>query len=449
MLTIRRGSAASLLAFALACGADGPLADGTDGGSSSLDGGESEAGTGTNATSASTTAASTTGPGTSASSTVGTGATDDDGGSSDTGATPEGIPVFVAQGMVGRTTISCDDGETWVGERSWDVEGNPHLCGLTDPWNCSANDGSTCAQVWFDGTCSMEACDCGHSPGFSKGIVYGNGRFVATWGWGWPGSVASSTNGIDWTVGLDNDSFGGLRFDGERFVVASHTPQVSVDGLSWSPTTQADFEGTEGVIWSVRRLGHAEYADGGRFVAYASGDSSADVLVSSDGGDSWWRPSSFPADCLGEGPGAYGDIIGGNGVIIMADGDGHSCRSADGGDTWETFSITDQRIASSGIWTGDEFWFWGWGNRYRSADGMTWTTEPIVGDTDVGPVARSPEGTLVAVNNVWVGYDQQVFLRSTDGLNWQTLPSGAFAPGHPIFFITHGYAEASDACSGD
>jgi hypothetical protein len=431
-----------LFVFALACGAEAepPAAADDDSGSEGSNSDDAVADSGTSVGTAATTAETAT--------TTDATATDESGGSSDTGSEPEGVPVFIAQGMVGRTTLSCDDGQTWVGERSWDLEGNPHLCGLTEPWHCFAEDGSTCAQVWFDGTCSMEACDCGHSPGFSKGIAYGNGRFVATWGWGWPGSVASSTNGIDWTVGLDNDSFGGLRFAGERFVVASRTPQVSVDGLSWAPTMEADFQGTEGVIWSVRRLGYADYDGGGRLVAYASGNTSADVLVSSDGGDSWWRPSSFPADCLGEGPGAYGDIIGGNGVIIMADGDGHSCRSADGGDTWESFYITDDRIASSGVWTGDEFWFWGWGNRYRSSDGMTWTTEPITADADVGPVARSPEGTLVAVNNVWLGYDEQVFLRSTDGLSWQSLPAGAFTPGHPIFFITHGYAEPSEACPG-
>src|SRR5262245_36884214 len=34
---------------------------------------------------------------------------------------PEGtIPIFVAQGNVGRTTISCDDGQSWVANRSDD-----------------------------------------------------------------------------------------------------------------------------------------------------------------------------------------------------------------------------------------------------------------------------------------------------------------------------------------
>ncbi len=394
-------------------------------------------GTGTVSTTASTTADSSAGIDT----------TEGGSASSETEGVPGGIPVFVAQGMVGRSTISCDDGLTWVGDRAWDSEGDEHLCGSTTPVDCFADDGALCSQVWFDGNCSMEACDCGHSPGFSKGIVYGNGLFVATWGWGWPGAVSWSTNGIDWTVGLNNDTFGGLSFDGERFVVASRTPQVSPDGKAWMPTTEADFQGSGGVLWSVRRFGWGSYQGQSRFVAYASGDG-VDVLVSSDAGDNWWRPTGFPADCLGEGPGAYGDIIGGNDVLLMADGDGHACRSVDGGQTWESHVITDSRIASSGIWTGDEFWFWGWGNRYRSSDGISWTTEAIDSETSVGPVARSPSGTLVAVNNLWLGYGEQQFLRSTDGMKWDVLADGAFTGGHPIFFITHGFAEPSEVCPG-
>lgn len=433
-----------LAATTPACSADDPSTEA--GAIESSGAGVDASGPGTAEPAEGSTGADPTGTTGSSSATSPTGAGSDDAGSS-SGDDPEGIPIFVAQGMVGRTTISCDDGHTWVADRAWDVEGDPHLCGSASPVSCD-DEGATCSQVWFDGTCSMEPCDCGHSPGFSKGIAYGGGRFVASWGWGWPGAIAASTNGVDWTTTLDNDTFGGLRFGGDRFVAASRAPQVSADGLTWTATAEANFEGADGVtIWSVRRFGFAD-VDGGRFVAYASGDSSTDTLVSSDGGATFWRPSAIPTDCLGEGPGAYGDILGGNGVIVMVDGDGHSCRSTDGGDTWTSSQITDQRIASSGVWTGEEFWFWGWGNRYRSTDGAVWTTEPIDADADVGPVARSPDGTLVAVNNVWLGYDAQVFLRSTDGLTWDTLPPGAFAPSHPIFFIAHGLAEASDACPG-
>jgi hypothetical protein len=395
----------------------------------------------------STATLSTTYQGESGSHSITTGASEGSSGADSTAAEPDPIPVFVAQGMVGRTTISCDDGLTWIGERSWDVEGAPHLCGSFDPVRCF-DDTATCSQVWFDGSCSIGTCDCGHSPGFSKGIAWGAGLFVATWGWGWPGAVAISKNGVDWQTTLDEDTFGGLRFAADRFVVASRTPFTSGDGLSWDPSEEADFRGAGGqVLWSVRRFGASDDYDGGRFVAYASGDG-VDTLVSSDGGVSWWRPSVMPPDCLTEGPGAYGDIISGGGVILMVDGEGHACRSIDGGNTWSTNTISAQRIASSGVWTGEEFWFWGSGNRYSSVDGVSWTTTPIHSGADIGPVARSPEGTLVAVNNVWLGYEEQRFLRSEDGLAWQVLREGAYTGGHPIFFIEPGFVEPSDACPG-
>jgi hypothetical protein len=428
-----------------ACGGDdGPSADGD----ATTEVGESSA---TTDRDASTTHTDPGDPTTAGSSESGSGASlpDTDGASSDgTGgpATPDGIPIFVAQGMVGRTTISCDDGLTWVADRSWDLEGDPHLCGSSEPVSCFT-EGSSCSQVWFDGTCSTGPCDCGHSPGFSKGVAWGGGVFVATWGWGWPGAVATSENGVDWETTLDNDTFGGLRYGAGRFVVASRTPFTSADGLSWEPSEEADFQSDTGeTIWSVRRFGVSDY-DGGRFIAYASGEGT-DVLVSSDAGVSWWRPSVLPDDCLGEGPGAYGDIVSGGGVILMVDGDGHACRSVDGGDTWTTNIIGPERVASSGVWTGEEFWFWGFGNRYSSPDGVTWETTPVQADAAIGPVARSPEGTLVAVDNVWVGYDEQRFLRSEDGLSWQVLPDGAYTGSHPIFFIEHGFAAPSDACPG-
>ncbi len=193
----------------------------------------------------------------------------------------------------------------------------------------------------------------------------------------------------------------------------------------------------------MRRLGYAD-VDGGRFVAYASGDAEPDTLVSSDGGSTWWRPSSWPLDCVpGGGPGAYGDILGNDETILMLDGDGYTCRSDDGGDTWVSGRATTSHVSSSGVWTGSEFWFWGSGKRFSSPDGVTWTETDLATDHDIGPVARGDDGTLVAVNNVWLGYGDQTFQRSTDGLTWE---EAAFTGGHPIFFITSGWAEPSDVC---
>jgi hypothetical protein len=92
----------------------------------------------------------------------------------------------------------------------------------------------------------------------------------------------------------------------------------------------------------------------------------------------------------------------------------------------------------------------------RSPDGVTWTsTATKLQKSDgssasgpaVGPVARSAAGTYVATNAGWqVWYEKQVFYRSTDGVTWQALPTGAFKGSHPVKFITPGRLARGAAC---
>jgi hypothetical protein len=64
----------------------------------------------------------------------------------------------------------------------------------------------------------------------------------------------------------------------------------------------------------------------------------------------------------------------------------------------------------------------------------------------IGPVARSDSGNYVALGSVWSGYENQEFLRSSDGLRWQ--PAGSAVQSHPIFHITFGAAGPSALCPG-
>jgi len=351
--------------------------------------------------------------------------------------------VFIAQGDVGRTTISCDDGHTWVGDRAWDTEGDAVMCGQVQSAVCYE---AQCSYM-VDGECETMTC-CDHAPDVSKGVIYGGGQFVATWGWGRPGAVKTSANGVDWVTTHPGDSYGGLAYGGGRFVLASRAPFVSGDGTTWTAGGEADFRNADdSLMWSVRRFAYADFEGGGRFVAVASGDTDRDMLVSSDGGESWWRPSSIPADCAGS-VSTYGGIVSGNDVIVIVDQQANACRSTDGGDTWSVVPTGLQQILSHGVWTASEFWFCGDdGYRASSPDGETWTVTPMATPHRLGPVAISDAGTLVAVGNVWQGYDAQSFFRSTDGLTWEALtPGAAFAPSHPIFYLTFGYAEPSALC---
>jgi len=362
----------------------------------------------------------------------------------DVGPKDNRVPIFVAQGALGRTTISCDDGQTWVANHSWDLDADPLLCGMKQNAicyvsNCNYKVGNSC----------VSAMCCNDTPDVPKGIVFTGKEFVATWGWGAlaPGSMRRSVNGVDWTTTLSpEDTFGGIAYGAGRVVAAARDPYWSSDGTTWTPGQTANFLNPDGTpMWSVRQFAFADYA-GGRFIAVASGDVSRDMLISSDGGDTWWRPSVLPNDCAQLDP-EYGGILYGNGVIVAVDQAANACRSTDGGQTWSVKPTGLKQVLSRGVWTGSEFLFWGDDAfMIRSTDGATWTKTPMATQYRIGPVARSASGTFVALSTVWDSYDKQTFMRSTDGLTWTILSNGAFVASHEIHHLAFGYALPSAVC---
>jgi hypothetical protein len=200
------------------------------------------------------------------------------------------------------------------------------------------------------------------------------------------------------------------------------------------------------VVWrSVRRVAYADY-HGGRFVAVADANQ---VILSSDGGRTWWWPDTTPSNCTEGAVSAYGDILYGNGTFVIVGYAGVSCYSQDGGTTWASTPTGLGEVLSRGVFTGTEFRLWGRGVMISSTDGIHWATTPLLpaGTTIEGPVAFSPvTGTYVAIANLWHGYADQQFLRSTDGVTWQALAAGTFAPSHPIMYMGFGYVDASAGC---
>ncbi|MBW2380566.1 MAG: hypothetical protein JRG70_13615 [Deltaproteobacteria bacterium] len=68
-------------------------------------------------------------------------------------------------------------------------------------------------------------------------------------------------------------------------------------------------------------------------------------------------------------------------------------------------------------------------------------------DADFGVVAISDQGILVGISNgLEQHYDNQVFYRSEDGVNWERLSGDAYTGGHPINVITFCYGQPSDDC---
>lgn len=328
----------------------------------------------------------------------------------DSGVSGARVGVFVAQGHMGRITVSCDDGRTWVGNRS-------------------ADDAARC----FTG-----GLDCDHNPNAGRGLAYGNGYFVATFGWGMPGVVRRSRTGTSWEDTLPGHTFADVAFGNGVFLANDRTLQRSSDGSGWmaAGTTNAG-------PWNVRTIEFVAHGPRGRFLVSAESGADRDIVWSDDNGGTWHRASARPAECGQQAQGfAYG-----NGVAILTSGVGHVCRSTNGGDTWTRVAVAMGEL-SAPVWTGSEFFAWSGGQRWRSADGMQWSSTPLVpSSVNVGAVARSEGGTFVAVRGGWqVWYDQQRFYRSNDGVNWDTLAAGSFVGSHPINFIQFGYAPAGTVC---
>ncbi len=335
------------------------------------------------------------------------------GGNGGTGGSggPATVPLFVAQGHYGRTTISCDDGQSWVADQSNDDD---VFC-WQEPDNLP---------------------DCDHDPGAGRGVTWGDGWFVATFGWGPPGGLRRSQDGVSWQETLTGTTFAGVAFGNGVFLAGSNRPQRSTDaGATW---TELD---PVGLGSNARRFGFADVA-GGRFVIAADNST---IAVSADQGDTWTLPT-VPPGC-GDNIQTRGGIAAGSDTILVLGGDGNACTSTDGGENWVLNTVGDT-MTSHLVWTGSEFVAWSQNAKHASSDGITWTATPTSpAGLGLGPATVSTDGVFVAVTGAWrAWYDQQQFFRSTDGVSWTALAAGSFQGGHPIRAMSVGTGQPSTAC---
>lgn len=375
-----------------------------------------------------------------------------EGGASDAGqgASPDAgqdagdlIPVFVAVGKQQRRAISCDDGRTWTNDVSVD-----------DAWPVAER------YRCFSGSFALPdggsaSTDCDHNEYSSTALLWAEGAFLQATGWGAPGRIFRSTDGVSWAqvdLGLTTTD---LMFDQGRLITATRGARRSDDlGLSWQGSGTIDVANGGTTIWNVR----GGVGGGGVFLVTANDGSNYDFQFSTDRGATWQRPTlegGGRVDVCRSGHPAFG-----NGVFVTAAWDGTAmqtvtCRSADGARTWTSAALPNESFESRVLWTGAEFIAFGNGKAYRSVDGAAWTTTPtqtrrggaLSAGPTLGAVARSPAGTFVAVRGGWQAwYENQRFYRSSDGLLWDELPAGSFEPGHPITAIAFGLALRSAAC---
>ncbi|MCB9637406.1 MAG: hypothetical protein H6727_00675 [Myxococcales bacterium] len=353
------------------------------------------------------------------------------------------VAVFMAQGDIGRTMMSCDDGLTWKANRSWELEGDAAVCGKISQIECY----NLPCDFMNKTTCETKTpCDCDHHPGAPLGMAYGDGWFVGTWGWGPPGSVRRSQDGINWETVITGTTFGGIDYGASTFVTGDRSPRVSSDGgKTWTMGGKADLKDTTGTVWNVRSFAFAGVGDAsGRFIVTGQSGTLRDVLISADKGQTWNRPNNLDRDCA---DGVRG-IVGGNGVILILTGQGNVCRSTDAGQTF-TKSALPATPSTKTIWDGTNFHYWVSNKRYSSPDGVTWTATNMVvtggGNISLGAIERSSiTGTYVSVRGGWANwYSKQEFYRSTDGINWTRLPATDFTASHRIRHIRFGYVKRS------
>ena len=317
---------------------------------------------------------------------------------------PVPVPAFMLLGHLGRTAISCDDGRSWTADRS-----------ANDDGRCWAEDGGI---------------ECDHEANAGRGLLALEEGFMRTLGWGPPGGVERSQDGVVWERTLDETTFAGLASDGSVILTGSRFPYRSLDGgETWESLGDTGF--TE---WNVRSVGWAPYG-GGRFFLMADGP---EVRLSTDQGVTWRAPSSPPAACSGE-------LAYGNDVIVLVNTSGLACSSTDAGESWVETSIGAE-VEGPPLFHDGSFYAWGRGQLFTSTDGVSWTTQATSPSNLMfaGVAVSETTGTFVGIDGSWGDwYETQLAYRSTDGVTWETLDSSAYTGGHPIRWLASGTVMSS------
>lgn len=327
--------------------------------------------------------------------------------------------VLVATGFVGRTVISCDQGRTWIRDRS-------------------DNQNTRC---WVDGNPNYVECD--HTANSGRNIEYGDGWFYAAYGWGSnAATLRKSRDGYNWqTIATGNSGAGVSYYQGFLlWINGGGWPGSTNGGMSFTnyePSNIPNFPGA----YSIRTLARSE----GLIVA--SGDDPGG-LYSRDAGRTWSRATLNGIEWtrtvqLARG---NGQLISLSSNTVNNQGRLYVARSTDNGATWNGASVASVPAYenwSSLIFNGTQFITWSSGKRWMSVDGLNWTATNMNSQHVNGPVALTPNGTYVSIPNFWGQYyaGQRAYY-STDGLNWT---QAQFPGGHPISKIVGGYVDAA-AC---
>ncbi|MEM9071790.1 MAG: hypothetical protein AAGE52_24990 [Myxococcota bacterium] len=312
--------------------------------------------------------------------------------------------AIVAQGYLGRSLVSCDDGRTWAYENA----GAPGSCGGTD---------------------------CLHHATSPQGLGFGGGSWFRAEGWGAnPGRIFVSPGGREWRQVFETDRrpLGGFAVDGEWLIAIEHSRvyRSSDEGVTWTRT--------DGVRENPRRLETIELTSGPVLAAIYAG-AFAIFAVSTDAGASWnvpdrEDPAEWPAGCqsMRRMRGFHGA-----GTTLVATSLEAFCVTSDFGRTYRSleppFSPTSNVVQHDGI-----IWSYSSGAAHRTTDGFDWDAAPLEGPDGmvIREVVVTPTGAFVATDEG--RDDDHDFYRSEDGIRWEH--AGNY-PGHAVQRFAVGRSE--------
>ena len=195
--------------------------------------------------------------------------------------------------------------------------------------------------------------------------------------------------------------------------------------------------GSGGSLMSGNVTRYVEFVSG-RFVALQD-----DALKASDDDGATWRTLPTPVGCIAPSIGLLSHDL----TLLLVHFAGRVCVSRDRGDTWSLLTIATA-FSTNGVYAQGAFNVWNGATRYRSLDGLTWTSATgTPSDASIGPVVYTPAGTFVAFKGGWqADYQYQRVYRSADGITWTALAANAYPHSHYVTHLTSAQLRASAVC---
>ena len=312
--------------------------------------------------------------------------------------------VYLVAGHAGRSMMSCDDGQTWINNRT-----------------------------------DLNAVPDDHSTTSGRAVDSANGYFYALYGWGYNGTLRRSRDGVNWTV-IQSDNWGGGIAAGKDIFFRSVEGggfYTSTDfGTTLTKINGASIENIPDMLDhpSISRVNDKLFAPA----------RNQTLAVSYDQGKSWTLNRQTLLGVTSNSP-----IAEGNGVILSlafdySKGEGNMSRSIDNGKTWVDINHGDIGGSWSNkiVFDGTDLIVWAGGMTWKSKNGLTWIkTRAKIDGVDApwfwgGVMAYNPETKMfVAITGDNAG---QKIYRSADAINWTSISSTKYKTGNSLFLITLG-----------